>query len=60
MATLKIEIDIDNDAFHGDCEEVKRILSLIGELAMECEGDHPVTKVRDSNGNTVGRWGIND
>jgi len=57
MATLRIEINLDNQAFE-DPNEVERILdnANLGDLAAEpCE-----IKLYDSNGNVVGFATISD
>ncbi len=56
---LKIEIDIDNDAFLYD-GELAHVLGKIGAIASECEGEKTTQKIMDSNGNTVGSWSIID
>lgn len=52
-----ITIDTDNAAFSHDGEEVARVLESVAEsIRYGLDSD----SVRDSNGNTVGKWTIDE
>jgi len=54
MATFKLEINTDNDAF-GDSPELE-LSRLLDELAEEvAEDQREEYIIRDDNGNTVGK-----
>jgi hypothetical protein len=54
MATLKIEIDLENAAFEGDCRdlEISRILIALAQNLADCG------ILRDINGNSCGAYTI--
>lgn len=53
---FKIEFSTDNAVFDDDFDgEVKRILTAIGRQ-MSNVGDGDSAVIRDSNGNSIGRW----
>jgi hypothetical protein len=55
MATFNLTIDMDNAAFEDDGSELRDILSDVRRALF----DHRSSgTVKDSNGNTVGRWEI--
>lgn len=60
MASMHINFELDNDAFTntldgGDVAELDRIFQRISDSVWEGNTEG---RIRDSNGNTVGRWEI--
>lgn len=60
MARMEISFDLDNDAFTntldgGSVAELDRIFGRISDSVWEGNTEG---RIRDSNGNTVGRWEI--
>lgn len=55
MSTFKIEFETDNDVFQDDQGRhgISEALAIIGEEVRYGEKDG---HIRDSNGNTVGKW----
>ena len=53
---LRIEFNIDNDAFVGDCQmEIVRILGEVQKKVLTGQGSGGCL---DINGNKVGDWGV--
>jgi hypothetical protein len=57
MASMQISFDLDNDAFCPvlPTGELDRIFQRISDAVWEGNTEG---RIRDSNGNTVGRWEI--
>lgn len=62
MAKFKLEIELDNEAFHdefgdGDATELARILRKLAErVEYGTPGEGDYGGVKDINGNVVGGW----
>jgi len=60
---FKLEITMDNDAFHGSEGAVEELKSLLSQVVEQVSADRmrdrfPEGKLRDYNGNTVCWWEI--
>lgn len=58
---LKIEFSIDNAAFEDYTNEIPAILSgIAAKIEDNPQKAQPKTFLRDSNGNQIGHWYIDD
>ena len=63
MAIFKLEIRLDNAAFHdddGDFSPELELIRILNEVTMGLGQGVPHKAVRDVNGNLVGEWRIEE
>lgn len=57
---LKIEMNIDNEAFQDDWHGSSEIGRILTKVVQDIANGETSGVCRDWNGNAVGRWGIID
>ena len=57
MSAFTLKINTDNDAFQDDQDELARCVRNVAESLKSGKTEGVV---KDSNGNTVGSWGLDE